>query len=378
MILGIPKEGEVLKGFDEKRVGLSPAGVRELVSLGATVFVAAEAGTEANFRARDYREAGAQVAYSNEEVIRRSDLVIKVGRPTDDELACFNQGTTLLSFLNLGIPCQELMRDLVEKKITAIGFEIVQDERGGLPILRVSSEIAGKMAVQLAGRLLENTSGGRGVLLGGVPGIPPADVIIIGGGTVGYNAARSFLGIGASVYVLDSNLQRLQELDQLFQGHIVTALANRSNIEKHVAFADVLITCALNPGRIAPVLVTEKMVEGMIPGSVIIDFSIDLGGCVETSKLTRSDDFLFTRHGVVHFCALNVTSMVARTSSYGLTNALLPYLKVVVAEKGIESALSKERSLLRGLYSYGGYVSNRLELEEFPSADLERLIDEMV
>ena len=272
MILGIPKEGEVEKGFDEKRVGLSPAGVRELVSLGATVIVAADAGAEASFRAEDYRQAGAGIAYSNEEVIRRSDLIVKVGRPTEDELGYFNPGATLLSFLHLGIPCQELVRALVEKRITAIGFEIVQDQSGRLPILRISSEIAGKMALQLAGRLLENTSGGRGVLLGGGPGRPPADVIIIGGGTVGYFAARSFQGIGASVYVLDSNLQRLEDLDQLFRGQVVTALASRSNIEKHVDFADVLITCASNPGRIAPVVVTEKMVEGMNPGSVIIDF----------------------------------------------------------------------------------------------------------
>jgi alanine dehydrogenase len=376
MILGIPKEGEVLKGFHERRVGLSPAGVQELVTLGAEVIVAADAGGGAGFRNDDYRSAGARIVYSNEEVIRRSDVTVQVGRPSKQDRAFFNPGSLLLSFLHLGAPIPELVQVLVDKRMTAIGYEIVQLENGSLPILRVSSEIAGKMAVQLAGRLLENTLGGRGVLLGGIPGIPPADVIILGGGTVGYHAARSFVGMGATVYVLDSDLERLRRLDELFQGRVVTALANRANVEKHVAFADVLITCVLIPGQVSPVLVTKRMVETMNPGSVIIDFSIDQGGCVETSKLAPSQEFLFTSHGIVHFCAPNVPAMVARTSSHALTNALLPFLREIV-QSGVAGALKRSRPLRRGLYTLDGIVSEVLPLDGLPKQNLEQLCNEM-
>jgi alanine dehydrogenase len=376
MIIGIPKEGEVLKGLDEKRVALSPAGVRDLVALGAQIFVHSEAGSGAGFRSGDYRAAGAQVVYSNEEAIRRADLVLKVARPTIEELSFFNPQSALISFLHLGIPSPDLVRSMLEKKILSIGNEIVQFDDGSLPILRVSSEIAGKMAVQLAGRLLENTSGGRGVLLGGIPGIPQADVVILGGGTVGYFAARSFIGSGASVYILDHDLRRLQLLDQRFQGRVVTALANQANIEKHVAFADVLIGCAMIPGQPAPVLVREKLVEQMTQGSVIIDFSIDQGGCIETSRLTPSNDYLFTSHGVVHFCAPNVPTMVARTSSHGLSNVLLPFLREIVRD-GLIPALKKETALRRGIYTLDGKISQKIPMRGFPTADLEQLINEM-
>lgn len=375
-ILGIPKEGEVVRGIEEHRVGLSPAGVRDLVELGAEVFVASGAGGAAGFRNGEYRSAGAQVVYSNEEVIRRADIVIQIGRPAEAEWPFYNPGSTLFSFLILNLPAPRLMRMLVEKKMTSIGYEAVRLDDGTRPILRVSSEIAGKMAVQIAGRLLETTSGGKGVLLGGTPGIPPADVVILGGGTVGYFAARTFLGTGASVYILDNDLERLRELDELFQGRVVTAVSNQANIEKHVAFADVLLTCALVSGKPAPVLVSEKMVEQMYPGSVIIDFSIDQGGCVETSRLDTSENFLFNQHGVVHFCAPNIPAMVARTSSYGLTNALLPYLRRIVSD-GLAETLKFDRSLCRGLYTFDGYLAGSLPEVGLPQMDLEQRISEM-
>jgi alanine dehydrogenase len=229
------------------------------------------------------------------------------------------------------------------------------------------------MAVQLAGRLLESTSGGRGILLGGIPGIPPADVVILGGGTIGYYAARSFLGVGASVYVLDQDLKRLLELDKLFQGRVVTALATRSKIEKFVDFADVLIGAVLNPGQRAPILVTKEMVQRMRPGRIIIDFSIDQGGCVETSTLTPSEDFLFTSFGVIHFCAPNVPAMVARTSTHALTNALLPYLREIVTG-GLDEALKHNAALRRGVYTFDGSVSVTLPMTDLPQADLERVL----
>lgn len=373
MIIGIPKEGRVVQGFEEKRVALTPAGVRELVRQGVRVFVSADAGTGAGFRAADYRAAGAETAYSNEEVIRRADVVLLVGRPDPSEWSYYNPGTALMGFLRLGTAEASLLRFLSERELTAVGYEAMEEEDGSLPILRTSSEIAGKMAVQLAGRLLENESGGRGILLGGLPGIPPADVVIVGGGTLGYYAARSFLGAGASVYVLDVDLRRLQQLDALFEGRVVTALANQSNLEKHVAFADVLIGSVLDRGRLAPVVVTSAMVQTMQPGSVIIDFSIDHGGCVETSRLWTGGGFLFTEMGVVHFCAPNVPALVARTASHALTNALLPYL-VQVARLGLEAALRRSRTLRQGLYLYRGVLSNRLVQPDLASADLETVV----
>lgn len=373
MIIGIPKEQPVLKGVEEKRVSLSPAGVRELVDLGADVFVASGAGQGAGFSDEEYRSAGARIAYSNEEVIRRADVVVKVLKPAPPEWPLFNEGSTLTAFLNLAVAPKEFIRLLIEKEITAIGYEIVQDADGGLPILRGSSEIAGKMAVQIAGRLLESTSGGCGILLGGIPGIPPANVVILGGGTIGYYAARSFRGVGASVYILDSDPRRLMELDELLQGKVVTALATKSNIEKYVAFADVLIGAVLVPGQRAPVLVTKEMVQTMAPGSLIIDFAINQGGCVETSTLAPSEDFLFTSFGVIHFCAPNVPAMVARTSSQWLTNALLPYLREIV-QGGVQQALRQDAALRRGVYTFGGFLSATLPTPDLPQADLETLI----
>ncbi len=373
MIVGVPKERPVLKGVEEKRVSLSPAGARELVDLGADVFVASSAGAGAGFTDDEYRSAGARIAYTNEEVIRRADVVVKVLKPASEEWPLFNEGSLLMAFLNLAVAPKEFIRVLLEKRITAIGYEVVQEADGGLPILRGSSEIAGKMAVQIAGRLLESTSGGRGILLGGIPGIPPADVVILGGGTIGYYAARSFRGIGASVYILDSDPKRLMELDQLFQGKVVTALATKTNIEKYVAFADVLIGAVLVAGQRAPVLVTEEMVRRMAPGSLIIDFAINQGGCVETSTLAPSEEFLFTSHGVIHFCAPNVPAMVARTSSRWLTNALLPYLRETVVS-GVQPALCQDTALRRGVYTFRGFLSANLPMTDLPQADLEKLI----
>ncbi len=369
MIIGIPKELGVLKGIEEKRVGLSPAGVRELVKAGARVYVASKAGEGAGFSDEEYRAEGARIAYSNEEVVRRADVVVKVNLPPKDEWKFFNDGATLFSFLYLAVAARDLLKMLVERKLTTIGFEVIREDAGYWPVLRAHGEITGKMAVQVAGRLLESTSGGRGTLLAGIPGIPPADVVIVGAGTTGFHAARSFLGIGASVYVLDRDVARLTELDRLLGGQVVTALATHSNLEKFVSFADVLIGAVLVPGQRAPVIVTQDMVAKMAPGSLVIDLSINEGGCVETSTLTPGEDFLFTRDGVIHFCAPNIPSMVSRTSTHALTNALLPYLKTVVSS-GINAALRDSAALRRGLYSHRGFLSDSLPFQRLPKADL--------
>lgn len=376
MIIGIPREGEVSKGLEEKRVALSPAGVREVVDCGAQIVTASGAGLGAGFRDSEYVAAGARIVYSNEEVIRRADVTVLVGPPDPSEWGFYNRESALLSFIHLGIPKPRLIEMLLENNITAVAYELVREDDGARPIMRVSSEIAGRMAPQIAGHLLETTSGGRGILLGGIPGIPPADVTIIGGGTVGFFAARSFLGTGASVYLLDYDLKRLREIDKFFQGKVITALSNQANLEKHVAFADVVVASPHIPGQPPPIVISEQMVEKMSPGSVIIDFSIDQGGCVETSRLNPSGNFLFTCHGVIHFCAPNVPTIAARTSTHGLTNVLLPYLKQI-ARDGIDRALKEDPSLRRGLYTYNGKLSMELPLAGFPTEDLERILNAM-
>lgn len=373
MNIGIPKERPVLKGLDEKRVGLSPSGVRELVELGANVLVEVGAGAGAGFSDEAYRQAGASVVYSHEEVIGRADLVVKVSRPERAEWAFFNRGSTVMAFMHLAVAPRDFLQMLVEQQISAIGYELVQEADGSLPILRASSEIAGQMAVQIASRLLETTHGGRGILLGGIPGIPPADVVILGAGTLGFYAARAFIGTGASVSVLDRDIKQLIKLDTQFNGMVVTALATKSNLEKFVAFADVLIGAVLIPGQRAPVLVTEAMVKSMRPGSIIIDFSIDQGGCVETATLTPHESFMFTAHGVTHFCAPNVPAMVARTSSHALTNALLPYLREIVAH-GPVPALRMDSALRRGLCAFNGLIAANLHVSGVPQADLDTLV----
>jgi alanine dehydrogenase len=373
MNIGIPKERPVLKGLDEKRVGLSPAGVREMIDLGATVFVEVGAGAGAGFTDEEYRLAGASIVYSHEEVIGRADLLVKVSRPERAEWGFFNRGATLMAFMHLAVAPRDFVEMLVERRVTAIGFELVQEADGTLPILRASSEIAGQMAVQIASRLLETTNGGRGILLGGIPGIPPADVVILGAGTLGFYAARAFLGTGASVSILDRDIKQLMKIDNQFDGNVVTALATKSNLEKFVAFADVLVGSVLVPGQRAPVLVTDAMVRSMRPGSIIIDFSIDQGGCIETATLTPHESFMFTAHGVTHFCAPNVPAMVARTSSHALTNALLPYLRELVAQ-GPVPALKTDAALRRGVCAFGGLISANLRLTGVPQADLDMLI----
>lgn len=365
MIVAVPKERAALVGVDEKRVALTPAGVRELVSLGAELWVAAGAGEGAGFGDEEYRDAGARLAYGNEEVVRRAELVVKVARPRAEEWDWFSPGSGLLCWLHPLVAPPEFLALLMDRKLTALALERVQEDDGSLPILRPASEIAGRMAVQIAGRLLETHAGGRGVLLSGIPGIPPADVVILGAGTLGTNAARAFLGAGARVHLLDRDLRRLSDVDAILQGRAGTALATRSAIEKFVAFADVLLGAVHVPGKRAPVLVTETMVRSMQPGALVLDFSIDQGGCVETSTLTPREDTVFTAHGVVHFCAPNVSSLVARTASHAVNNALLPYLRRIVRH-GLAEALRKSPALARSLASRDGTLADELTVRMAP------------
>ncbi|HXG38114.1 MAG TPA: alanine dehydrogenase [Bacteroidota bacterium] len=350
MNIGILKEDLV----NEKRVALSPAGVQSLTSAGHSVYVEKSAGSQSLFSDEEYQTAGAEIGFSPEEVINRSNVILKVSPPKPEELARCEEGQVLLSFLHLGASKRKLIETLLEKKITSIAYELIENDHGELTVLQVMSEIAGQLSMQIAGHYLQARDGGRGILLGSIPGIPPASVVILGAGTMGRTAARVALGMGASVTVLDRELARLREVENLFQWKVATGIATEYHVARATRHADVLIGAVLVKGERAPYVVTEEMVKQMKPGSVIVDASIDQGGCVETSRPTTLADPVFIRHDVVHYCVPNIPSAVPRTASTGLTNALLPYV-LTLAEEGIERALTHDRGLARGVCTYDGF-----------------------
>lgn len=356
MILGIPKELPMFKEIPECRVGLSPMGVKELVEHKAQVYVESGAGEGAGFSDVDYEKAGASIVYSKEEAYRRVDVVLKVRPPLEaEEYKYIKERQTLMGFFHLVTAPKELIETLTNKKNTVIGYEIIQKDDGTLPVVIPMSEIAGKLAVQIAGRLLESPTGSRGILLGGIPGIPPAEVVILGGGTLGRNAAKSFAGIGANVYVMDINRDKLEDIAGHMERRVTTLFATKYNIEKLVRFADVLIGAILVPGKRTPILVTKEMVKSMRKGTVILDFSIDQGGCVETAKISPSGKFIYTVEGVIHFCMPNATTLVARTATHAMTGAIIPYLKCLV-DFGIDKALKECPGMRRGIYVNKGKV----------------------
>ncbi|MDR7422864.1 MAG: alanine dehydrogenase [Armatimonadota bacterium] len=351
MEFGVPTEVRP----HEYRVGLTPAGVDALTRAGHLVYVEAGAGIGSGFADEEYRQVGARLVYSPEEAWRRPAVVVKVARPTAAEHAYF-QGQTLLAFLHLAVASPDLAAALRDAAVTAVAYEMIQDDDGTFPVLHPTSEVAGRLAPIIAGSLLETMTcrapegrpEGRGILLGGVPGVPPANVVILGAGVVGGNAARAFLGLGAQVTVLDANIARLQALDERLGGRVITMPATPLAVEKATAFADVLIGAVYVPGQRAPVLVTREMVRAMRPRAVIVDFSIDQGGCVETSRPTTHRDPVFVEEGVIHYCVPNVPARVARTGSHALTNVSLPYL-LEIGRAGPEAAFRANRALRRGL-----------------------------
>lgn len=351
MEYSVPREVRDL----EMRVGLTPAGVLALTQARHVVYVERGAGVGAGFGDEDYRRAGAQIVHSAAEAYGRADVVVKVTRPIAREYHLFRPGQLLFSFLHLTVASPDLYDALAEREMTAFAYEMIQEEDGHLPVLLPMSEIAGRLSPVIAGQLLMNLHGGRGALLSGIPGVPAAAIVILGGGVLGSNAARAFLGVGAQVTVLDSDVRKLQRLDEVFNGRVTTMIANEYNVKRVVEFADVLVGCILSPGRRAPILVSREMVRRMRPGSVIIDFSIDQGGCVETSRPTTLRDQTFVEEKVIHHCVPNMTAAVARTSSYALTNAALPYL-LAVGQGGVEGALEQEPALWRGLNIHQGQL----------------------
>ncbi len=376
MEIGILKEDERV----EHRAALSPAGVQSLTGLGNVVYVQKQTGARSLFSDEEYQNAGATVVYSPEEIINRSQIVLKVAPPTIAELELFEKGQVLFSFLHLAVSQEKLIKTLLEKNIAAVSYELIENSRGELSVLQVMSEIAGQLSLQIAAHYLQGRENGRGILLGSLPGVPPASVVILGAGTVGRTATRVALGMGASVTMIDHDLSRLRDIEHLFQWRISTVVATPATIRRSIRHADVLIGAILLKGEKAPHVVTEAMVKEMKTGSVIIDVSIDQGGCIETSRPTRMDDPVFVRHGVVHYCVPNMASSVARTATMALTNAVLPYVRDV-AEMGIEAAIQTDPGLAKGVCVFDGSctslpIAKALNLQSKDLGKLLRTISE--
>ncbi len=348
MNIGIPKE---IRPF-ECRVGLSPAGVEILVRAGHTVYIQSEAGVNARFPDTEYEAAGAKLVFSAEEAYQRADLLIKIARPTEDEIDMIRPGTTIAGLLHLVSTRQSKINHLLENKITSIAYEQIQEADGSLPVRKPLSQIGGAMCAEVASRFLQSNSGGRGVLLGGIPGVPPAEVAILGGGTLGTYAARSFLGLGAHVTVLDRELDALNRINTSLPT-VVTMISTERNIKRVCSFCDVFVGAVLNPGERAPILVTREIVKSMRPLSVIIDTSIDEGGCVETSRPTSHDQPTYIEEGVVHYCVPNMPGIVARTATHGFVNAALPYI-LEIANLGVEKAIKQNPAIEAAVNTYKG------------------------
>jgi alanine dehydrogenase len=353
MDIGIPRE----RRESEYRVGLTPIGVQLLTAEGHTCYVERGAGLGAGFSDRDYELAGGKIVYSTQEAYGRADLVLKLARPTAEEVDWLREGQAVMGFLHLAAARRSRVEDLLQKRITAIGYEMIQLDDGSLPVLMPMSQAAGRMTVQVAASLLQNDRGGKGILLSGVPGVPPAEVVIIGAGVLGSYAARAFLGIGASVYVLDHDLLRLQKIEAELHGHLVTMVSHEFNLRKVVKFADVLLGAILVPGARTPIVITRDMVRSMKPRSVIMDLSIDQGGCVETSRPTTHRTPTFVDENVIHYCVPNMTSVTARTATHAFNNAAWPYIQAI-ARKGLAAALADDPALMRGVNTRDGQLVN--------------------
>jgi alanine dehydrogenase len=351
MLVGVPKEIKT----HEYRVGLVPASVRELVHHGHQVIVEKGAGIGAGFPDSTYQAAGATIADTAAEVFAKAEMVVKVKEPQPQETRMLRPGQVLFTYLHLA-PDPEQTKALMDSGGVAVAYETVTNVRGGLPLLAPMSEVAGRMSVQVGAHCLEKEPGGAGVLLGGVAGVPAARVVIIGGGVSGTNAARMAMGMEAHVTVIDRSIERLSELDTLYGAKLNTIYSTIDAIETHVVGADLVIGAVLVPGAAAPKLVTRDMVRRMRPGSVLVDISIDQGGCFETSKPTTHSDPTYVVDGVVHYCVTNMPGAVARTSTFALNNATLPFV-VALADKGYRRAMAEDIHLRRGLNVHEGKVT---------------------
>jgi alanine dehydrogenase len=351
MIIGLPKE---IKD-NESRVGLVPAGVHALVKDGHKVLVQATAGVGSGINDQEYNAAGGEIVPRAEDVFARAEMIVKVKEPVGPEYQLLREGQILFTYLHLA-PAPELTRLLVDRKVTGVAYETIRLPNGSLPLLIPMSEVAGRMSIQVGAYYLQKPNGGRGELLGGVPGVPPANVVIVGGGIVGTNAAKMAVGLGARVTIIDLDADRLRYLDDIFFGQIETLMSNPFNIEDSVSKADLLVGAVLIFGAEAPKLVTRGMVSNMKKGSVIVDVAVDQGGCIETTHPTTHSQPTFDVDGVVHYCVANMPGAVPRTSTFALTNVTLPYARYL-AGLGFKAAIQSDAALKQGVNVYKGRIT---------------------
>jgi alanine dehydrogenase len=351
MLIGVPRE---IKNH-EYRVGLTPAVVRELKAKGHSIIVESDCGTAIGLENNQYVAAGAELVNSAAEIFARADMIVKVKEPQHAECKMLRQGQILFTYLHLA-PDPEQTRLLVDSGATCIAYETVTDANNGLPLLAPMSEVAGRMSIQEAAVCLEKSKQGSGVLLGGVPGVEPANVVVIGGGVVGLNAARMAIGLGANVTILDRSIPRLKQIDEMFDGRIKTLFSTTETIENQIKTADAVIGAVLIPGAAAPKLVTREMLSLMKKGSVLVDVAIDQGGCFETSRATTHAEPTYIVDGVIHYCVANMPGGVARTSTFALNNATMPFV-LTLANKGYKTALMDDANLRNGLNVHNGMVT---------------------
>lgn len=351
MKIGLPKE---IKD-NEYRVGLTPAGVRAFTDAGHQVFVERNAGDGSGFEDALYEKAGATILKTPEEVWAEGDMIIKVKEPVAPEYSKMRENQLLFTYLHLA-PEPELTKQLLNRKVTGVAYETITDKKGTLPLLTPMSEVAGRMAVQVGATYLEKMNGGRGILLGGVPGVPAARVVILGGGVVGTEAAKMAVGLGAQVTIIDRNLDRLRQLDDIFLSKVSTLASSRYMIQEAISHADLIIGGVLIPGASAPKLITREMLRDVPRGAVIVDVAVDQGGCIETTRATTHSNPTFYEEGVLHYCVANMPGAVPRTSTFALTNATLPY-GLDLANKGFERAISEDKGLKEGVNTFAGKLT---------------------
>jgi len=371
LFIGLPKE----TSLQENRVTLAPEAIALLVNNGHKVVVETGAGKGANFDDRDYSEAGAEIVSSAEEIYK-ADIIMKVEPLTPTEIELLHRKQTVFSALQITVHPKDYIKKLISKKVTALAFDTIQDENGKFPIIRSMGEIAGNTAVLIAGELLSNVNDGKGLMLGGIAGVPATEVVILGAGTVGEFAARAALGLGATVKIFDNSLYRLRRLQNDLGIRVFTCIMQPDVLLTELKTADVVLGAIRAPGKRTPCVVTEEMIKEMKEGSVIVDVSIDQGGCFETSKVTNHNKPTYTKHGVVHYCVPNISSRVARTASYALSNIFAPILLNIGEVGGVEGMLRVNKGVRNGVYLYNGILTNKMlgEALGLPYKDMDLLM----
>lgn len=370
--IGLPKE----ISNDERRISLTPGGVSILKANGHHIFIEEGAGEQANFTDQEYSEAGAEICYSPDEVFNESQLILKIAPFTKEELELLNPDQSVISALHMGSQNEHYLETLVQKNITGIGYEFIRGDDREFPIVRMMHEITGSMAVQIAAHYLESLSNGQGIMLGGISGVPPATVVILGAGITGEYAARTALGYGAQVFVMDNDLTALRRLENALDRRIITAVANHQYMSSALKFADVIIGAAMSEGDKSPCWVTEEMVAGMKAGSVIVDTVIDQGGCIATSEATTHSNPVFTKHDITHYCVPNIPANAARTATYALNNVLVPYVLAIGDAGGVKECLWENVALRNGTYIYKKHLTKKSLAKMFnmPYREIEMLI----